>query len=239
MVFGMLAFVIQLAVLGGIVAVVVVALNRRRTGASVNVDAPRDVFTYLLLTVSLYVSAAGAMSIISGLADYWFPGAEYLGDPWTESARIGISMAVVAFPIFLYLNKVSHARIRSGDTLPDSRLRQAFIYLSLFVASVVILIDLMVLIYDLLSGDLTARFLMKALGLLVLAGLVIRYFQLELAVEPPAAAPGGPLEPAPAGRAPEAPLEASPGTSQDPLEPAPAGPQDPLEPSPRGPEGAA
>jgi hypothetical protein len=231
MVFGMVAFLVQLLVLAGIVAAVVVAVNRRRSGggSAINANTPRDVFTNLLTTISLYVSAAGAMLIISGLADYWFPDLEYLGDPWTENARIGISMAVVAFPIFLYLTKLSRARVRSGETRPDSRLRQAFIYLSLFVASVIVLVDLMVVVHDLLSGDLTARFLMKATGLLVLAALVFRYYQLELAIGP-AAPPVVP--PIPSSAAPATALETSPTSSPETSEA-------PFEPSPKGPEGAA
>lgn len=245
MAFGMVAFLVQLLILGGIVAVIVVAVNRRRSGApsSVHVDAPRDVFTYLLTTISLYVSATGAMLIISGLADYWFPGLEYLGDPWTEDARIGISMQIVAFPILVYLTRLSRSRLRSGETSPDSRLRQAFIYLSLFVASVVVLVDLMVVIYDLLSGDLTARFLMKALGLLVLAVLVFRYYQLDLNIRP-----DGPFGDAPGAGAAGVPVVSGPASSDSagagptPSQPSPS-PQPqaepPFEPSPRGPEGAA
>jgi hypothetical protein len=261
MVFGMVAFIIQLAVLGGIVAAVVLVVNRRRSGASpsINADTPRDVFTYLLTTISLYVSAAGAMLIISGLADYWFPGLEYLGEPWTESARIGISMAIVAFPILLYLTKLSRTRLRSGETSPDSRLRQAFIYLSLFVASVVVLVDLMVVIYDLLSGDLTARFLMKAVGLLLLAGLVFRYYQLDLSIRPegpmggipqvsavaaPLAAEGSaavPGEGSTASPAPPSSVPAEAGSAPpDPSRPTPdEAAEPPFEPSPKGPEGAA
>lgn len=181
----MFGLLFQLLVVGGIVAAIVMAVSRKRSGSQVAISptAPRDVFTYLLTAISLYISAAGVMLIIWGLADYWFPGFDFSAHR-TDDVRIGISMAVVAFPIFLYLSKVSHTRLRRGETNHDSRLRQAFIYLNLFIAAVVVLVDPMVAIYDLLSGDLTARFLMKAGGLLVVAGLVFRYYQMELVIEP-------------------------------------------------------
>jgi len=195
MVMAMFGLLFQLLVVVGIVAVVVMAVSRKRSGTHppISPTAPRDVFTYLLTAIALYISATGVMLIIWGLADYWFPGFENPGDHWTDNARIGISMAVVAFPIFVYLNKVSRARIRGGETDPDSRLRQSFIYLSLFIAAVVVLVDLMVVINDLLSGDLTPRFLMKAGGLVVVAGLVFTYYRMELTI-----APEVPPEPPPA-----------------------------------------
>jgi hypothetical protein len=182
----MFGLLIPLLIVLGIVAAIVVAVGRRRSGTSppISPTAPRDVFTYLLTAIALYISATGVMLIVWGLADFWFPGFETSAEHWTDNARGGISMAVVAFPIFLYLNKVSRARLRSGETNPDSPLRQAFIYLNLFIAAVVVMVDLMVVIYDFLSGDLTPRFLMKAGRLLVIAGLVFGYYRTELAIRP-------------------------------------------------------
>jgi uncharacterized protein DUF5671 len=175
----MFGLLIPLLIVIGIVAAIVVAVGRRRSGTSppISPTAPRDVFTYLLTAIALYISATGVMLIVWGLADFWFPGFETSAEHWTDNARGGIAMAVVAFPLFL-------CRIRSGETDPDSRLRQAFIYLNLFIAAVVVMVDLMVVIYDLLSGDLTPRFLMKAGGLVVVAGLVFGYYRTELAIRP-------------------------------------------------------
>jgi uncharacterized protein DUF5671 len=185
MVLAMFGILVQLLVFVGIVAAVVMAVSRKRSGtqSTISSTAPRDVFTYLLTAIALYISAAGVILIVWGLADYWFPGFDSAAD-LTDNIRGGISMAVVAFPIFVYLNKVARARIRSGETNPDSRLRQAFIYLNLFIAAVVVMVDLMVVIYDFLSGDLTPRFLMKAGGLVVVAVLVFSYYRTELAIEP-------------------------------------------------------
>ena len=193
----LLGFLIPLLILVGIVALITVAVSRRRAGGGQPVDpnAPRDVFTYLLTTVALYISAAGVVLIIFGLADSWFPGFEEASEPSAEDARIGISMAVVAFPILLYLTKISRQRVRNGETSPDSRLRQAFIYLSFFVAAVVVLADLMTVIYDLLSGDLTVRFAIKAVGLLVVAGLVVAYYRQELDLRPEPPSPATMPEP--------------------------------------------
>lgn len=196
MIFGIVAFVVQLAVVAGIVAAVVIVMGRKRSGgAPTDPNTPRDVFTYLLTAIALYITASGVVLILFGLADYWFPSFDSFTEPSTDDARIGISMAVVTFPLLLYLTKLSRSRIRKGDASPDSRLRLAFIYLSFFVVAVVVLVDLMVVVYDLLSGDLTARFLVKALGLLVVAALVFAYYRQELEVHPDEARPSGIPEP--------------------------------------------
>ncbi len=181
MVFTILAAVIPLVLIGGIVAGVVYAFNRRRTDSSaIRVTAPRDFFLYLLATVALYISAIGAMTVIAGLADFWFPEALDRGELTAGPLRFGLSMLIVAFPIFLYLNRVIHGKIASGEIEPESTMRAGFTYFTLFVIAVTALVDLMVIVKVYLNGELTPRFLMKAVGVLAIVGLVYRYYQNDL-----------------------------------------------------------
>ena len=62
MVMAMFGILIPLLIVVGIVAAIVVAVGRRRSGtaAPISPTAPRDVFNYLLTAVALYISATGS-----------------------------------------------------------------------------------------------------------------------------------------------------------------------------------
>lgn len=183
--FGLFSLLIPLMIVGGIVAVVVVSVQRGREkdAAQAVPVSPKDVFVYLLSTVTLYISAAGVLTLIWGLAEYWFP------DPFRSSfssglggggVRVGVSMAIVAFPIFIFLARLVHKKIRSGEINPGSTLRTGFIYFNLFVISVTTLVTMMVTVGTFLGGDLTPRFFVRAGGVLLIVGLVYLYYRNEL-----------------------------------------------------------
>lgn len=182
-VIGLLVVLVPLAVLGGIVAAIVVAVRRR--GEAGWDASPKHVFLFLLAMVTLYLSAAGVLMLIWGLAQAWFPDPalsyDYGGD--SGPVRAGISMAVVSFPIFLYLAAQLRRRSRSGEVPPGSPLRAAFVYVNLFVVAVAAVITLMVSVNAFLNGDLTPRFGVRAGGVLLIAGLLYLYYRSELQLD--------------------------------------------------------
>jgi hypothetical protein len=187
-VLGLIGLLIPLLILGGIVAVIVVAVNRtrRKSDAEGISVSPKDVFIYLLTAATLYISATGVLILLWSLAEYWFP------DPYRTfgsrsdggAVRIGVAMAIVAFPVFVYLTLLVRRKIRSGEIDPASSLRTGFIYFNLFVVAVTALITLMVTVDAFLGGDLTTRFLVRAGGVLLIAGLVYLYYRSELEAAP-------------------------------------------------------
>jgi hypothetical protein len=61
-------------------------------------------------------------------------------------------------------------------------------FLSLFVGAVTIMTDVICVVYFLVEGDLTIRFLLKVLTLLVITGSISLYLSLVLRSESEAAA---------------------------------------------------
>jgi hypothetical protein len=72
---------------------------------------------------------------------------------------------------------------REIDRHPEKREfgpRKWLIYITLFIASVTAVVDLVVLVNTFLSGDFAARFVLKALAVLVVAGLLFWYYLFTL-----------------------------------------------------------
>jgi hypothetical protein len=145
----------------------------------------RNAFFYLLTFLTLYLSAIGTIMLTWGLGDAWFPDRlEYTDEG--AGLRTGIAMVVVAFPTFMYLASYVRRNIspsEAGDRSP--LLRRILIYLTLFIVAITAIVDVITLIYNFLGGDLTGRFLVRASGVLLVAGFVFLYYLHDLKPKPP------------------------------------------------------
>lgn len=140
---------------------------------------PRNVFVYLLNFLTLYLSAFGAAFVIWGLADHWFedPLDTYVSG---QPIRTGIAMLVVAFPIFLYMNRLIGRSVAAGEMSERSMVKKVLTYLTLFLLAITTIVDLIAVIYNFLGGDLTARFAVRGIGILLVAGFVFLYYLSDL-----------------------------------------------------------
>jgi hypothetical protein len=187
--FGLIGLLIPLLLIGVVATVVIVSVNKSREAGvdRGNPISPKDIFLHVLAAATLYISAIGVLVLIWGLAEYWFPD-PYRGfdsGPDSGAVRAGVSMAIVAFPIFVYLTVLVRRRIKTGELDPLATLRTGFVYVNLFLVAVAALITLMVTVNAFLAGDLTPRFLMRAGGVLGIVGLIYFYYRGELEAIPP------------------------------------------------------
>lgn len=180
------ALIPLLLVAGIVIAVVAVVSHVRRdkTEPSVAKGTPRDAFLYLLGTFTLFVCAIGTMVLVSSLAEVLFPAESEFQDADTSATRFGIATLAVAFPLFLYLSNDIRKRIRRGEMDPGSMLRHSLIYFTMFVLTMTVMIDLMLVVHTFLKGEITARFAMQAVGGLAVAGGVYAYVSSELKIQP-------------------------------------------------------
>lgn len=162
-------------------------------------NGPRNVFVYLLNFLTLYLSAFGAALLTWGLADHWFrdPLDTYVS---RGPIRSGIAMLVVAFPLFLYLNRLIDRSVETPGVTERSMLKKVLTYLTLFLIAITTIIDLITVIYFFLGGDLTARFAVRGTGILLIAGFVYFYYLSDLK-EPKVPAAATPHPPQAAGEA--------------------------------------
>lgn len=142
-------------------------------------SGPRNAFVYLLNFLALYLSSLGAAMLVWGLAGYWFPD-PLEGYVSTGPIRSGIAMLLVAFPLFLYLNVYIRRNVEMGELADRTLIKRVLTYVTLFVIAITSIIDLISVIYTFLGGDLTARFLVRGAGILLIAGFVYLYYLGDL-----------------------------------------------------------
>jgi heme A synthase len=151
-------------------------------------NLPRDVFLHLLAIVTLYWSAISFVTLLWQYVNYFFPDAlknYYYYNGINGPMRFAISSLIIVFPVFIlvswWLNKIyaKEAAVR------ESKIRKWLIYLTLFIAALVIIGDLITVINIFLGGEITTRFILKALSILLVAAFIFGYYLNDVRKDSP------------------------------------------------------
>jgi hypothetical protein len=141
----------------------------------------RDAFWYLLMFGTLYMSAYSLCDLLFGFINLAYPdeaSSSYVNR--TEFVERGIRWAtaalIVAFPVFLLASLTIGKQVAADPTRRNSAMRKWLTYLTLLVAAGVIVGDGITLVFNVLSGELTTRFVLKVLVVAVVAGAAFGYF---------------------------------------------------------------
>jgi hypothetical protein len=143
----------------------------------------KEAFWYLVLFTTLYLSAIYLGTLLFQFINLAVPDptdSAYIADYAETRIRWAIAVLIVAFPLFIYMSRLVGRALRRDPAKRASPVRRWLTYLTLFVAVCVLVGDATALIYNLLSGDLTLRFFLKALVVGVIAGGVLGYYLWDL-----------------------------------------------------------
>ncbi|HXK37290.1 MAG TPA: DUF5671 domain-containing protein [Candidatus Paceibacterota bacterium] len=139
----------------------------------------RDVFLYLLMIVVLGMSAGSLGNLIFQIINHAFPEATDYSYA-IMAMRFPIAMLLVAIPVLMWVMRRLHRDITEDPEKLEFKVRKWLLYLTLFVAGLFVIGDLIGLIYGYLNGDLDIRFALKFVTILVIAASVFYYYLREL-----------------------------------------------------------
>lgn len=141
-------------------------------------ENPRDAFLYLLnfITLGFWTIALG--QLFYALIARWFPDAALRGyeGPLTHEIAWQLATIIVAFPAFLFVARAIGGELRRRPEALESPVRAWLTYIALVIAAIVVLLDGIWFLEALLRGEITIRFLLDSLVLLVLGGGVFAYY---------------------------------------------------------------
>ncbi len=145
-----------------------------------------DAFLYLLAFISLSAWAFAAGSIFDSLIDRWITSALDYPNPSSFRSQVAgqIATIIVAFPIFALVTRSIAANISRRPDLADSGVRKWLTYIALVLTAMCLIGDGIWFLTSYLTGELTLRFVLKALVLLVLAGSIFSYYLASVRHDP-------------------------------------------------------
>ncbi|HEY8794203.1 MAG TPA: DUF5671 domain-containing protein [Gemmatimonadaceae bacterium] len=151
----------------------------------------RELFLYLVFFTALYISVWNFGELLFEFIDRAFPDVtqgRYGGGFSLEDVRWNVSSLIVAFPVLLWTGHHIGKRLALNPAGRLSPVRRYCTYITLFIAVAVLIGDATTLIYNLLGGELTVRFLLKALVVAGIAGSALFHFLRDLRHEERASA---------------------------------------------------
>ena len=142
----------------------------------------REAFLYLLLFATLYLSAYHLGSLLFDFINLLFPDAINPDNArnLTQSMRWSVASLVIAFPVFLFVARHLGNDLARNPVKRLSAVRRWLTYLTLFVAAAVLIGDLITLVYSLLGGELSVRFVLKVVVVGLIAGTIFGYYLRDL-----------------------------------------------------------
>ncbi|MDP2587325.1 MAG: DUF5671 domain-containing protein [bacterium] len=157
----------------------------KQTGGTASRSTAAEVFSYLLLFLVLYIGVFAFLALLFDFIDVWFEGtkrayAYAYGGGQNYSFIFGTSALVVVWPIFIIMSWLTGRWMLRDASRKNIGIRRWLTYLALFVSAVTLIIDLIVLVYNFLSGGLTTNFLLKVVAVLVVAAAVFGYYLWDL-----------------------------------------------------------
>lgn len=141
-----------------------------------------DAFEHILLFISLYTLVISIGNIFYRLIDIYVPELlnSYSYYSGTDSFSSPLAAAIVSFPLFLFFFVRIAKRTAQLPAIRNLPVRKQLIYGTLILAFIIALIDIIALIYNVLSGDLTSNSFLKMLVVLTLAGAVAGYYLIQI-----------------------------------------------------------
>lgn len=143
----------------------------------------QEAFMYLLLFLTLYISAISSGTLLFQFINHWLP--DTLQDGYGYSYRLSTirqatASIIIAYPLFLWMTNKLRKAIDIDPEKRSSKIRKWLTYITLFIAAGVIIGDLITLVFNLLSGDLTLRFILKVIVVGGIAGLIFGYYLWDM-----------------------------------------------------------
>lgn len=140
------------------------------------------VFLYLLSLLALVFLTISAGNIMFQIINKYFPEiTAYYASGYSLSAlRFALSSLIVAAPVYFVSMWQINKNLAAGAFDKDNPVRKWLTYFILLVAAVIMIGDLIFVINSFLEGELTIKFALKTLTVLVLAGTVFGYYLYDI-----------------------------------------------------------
>ncbi len=150
---------------------------------------PKFFFISLGVLVALIATVTSLLNLIFATLEKHFPDAlngvyQYGYNTYSfEGMRTALATLIIIFPLFLVLSRAWTKLVESGLGRVDAIIKKWMLYLVIFLSSVVVAVDLVTLVRYFVSGEITTRFILKVLAVLVVALLAGYHYFKEIESE--------------------------------------------------------
>lgn len=151
-------------------------LSRKSSAA----DMAVNLFSFILLAIVSIALGTLYFEIINRLFPDSLDSMNWYGEAASTSAiHYSIAALLIGFPLYWFSMRIWFRKFREDEGRIESNLSRWLTYLVFLIASVTIVGDLITLVFTFLQGEITIRFFLKALTILVIAGIIFGFYFFE------------------------------------------------------------
>ena len=144
-------------------------------------STPKDVFLHLLNIFTFYLSIISFITLYIQYISALFPDPlNFYFTSMANSVRWSTSILVIAIPVYIFTSWLLGKDLASNPARRELKLRKWLTYFTLFISAVTIIVDLIMFVFNFLSGEMTIQFFLKVLVVLLVAGAVFGYYIWDL-----------------------------------------------------------
>lgn len=144
-------------------------------------STPKDVFLHLFNIVTFYLSVIGFITLFIQYINALFPDKlNYYFTGIANGVRWSSSILLIASAAYLLSSWMLAKDLRQMPEKRNLKLRKWLVYFTLFISAITIVVDLMTFVYNFMSGELTTRFILKVVVVLLVAAAVFGYYLWDL-----------------------------------------------------------
>lgn len=144
-------------------------------------STPKDVFLQLFNIVTFYLSMIGFIILYVQYVNALFPDKlNYYFTAISDLVRVASSILFIAIPAYIISAWFLSKDIAVMPEKRELKLRKWLTYFTLFISAVTIIVDLMIFVYNFLNGEISVRFVLKVLVVLLVACGVFGYYMWDL-----------------------------------------------------------
>lgn len=134
---------------------------------------------HLFSIVTLYWSAAAIITLSFQYVNHWLPDPLYQNDI-TGPMAFALSSLLIIFPLYIGSTWLLEKGYRLDPLKRQMRLRKWLLYFTLFATALIMSGDLVSIVFSYVQGELTSRFALKALAVLVVAAAIFGYYLWDI-----------------------------------------------------------
>ncbi len=141
-------------------------------------NTPRDVALHLAGALLLYVSVGSIFSLVFQYINILFPDVSSYRNG--GAIQFALASLIVVFPVYVWVMRTLYQDRKKNPEKGELPMRKWLAYLTLFLAAALIIGDFVTLIFKFLDGELSVRFLLKVVALLIVSGGVFGYYMYDI-----------------------------------------------------------
>ncbi len=143
----------------------------------------KDFFLHLGAIIALYTVFISFLNLIFKIINKAFPEIQNYRYYWGSGSEISMPVAtlIIVFPIFIILSWLVYKTYTQNPAKKELNIRKWLIYITLFIAGIILTGDLITILYKFLDGqNLTTVFLLKALIVLLVTGGIFGFYLQDI-----------------------------------------------------------